>query len=98
VIVSEERRLAARLRVQFSDSTIVLAGEAMPEAARDEPRVVVASDDRLPELLQSLGLADREAEARRIELPYRYGADRPLRARYAWVLLAPSRRAPGASR
>ncbi|RIK93861.1 MAG: glycosyltransferase [Burkholderiales bacterium] len=98
VIVSEERRLAARLRVQFPDSTIVLAGEAMPEAARDEPRVVVASDDRLPELLQSLGLADREAEARRIELPYRYGADRPLRARYAWVLLAPSRRAPGASR
>ena len=107
VIVSDERRLAARLLVQFPDSTIVLADEAMPEGARDEPRAVVASDDpravvasddRLPGLLQSLGLASREADARRIELPYLYGADRPLRARYAWVLLAPSQRAPGASR
>ncbi len=87
VIVSDERRLAARLRVQFPDSTIVLADEAVPEQARDEPGVVVASDDRLIGLLQGLGLESRAGEAHRIELPYLYGADRPLRARYAWVLL-----------
>jgi len=113
IIVSDERRLAARLRVQFPDSTIVLAGEALPEgagggacfpgagaeprtaaarlrqrpaAANPRPCAVVAGDDRLVELLHRLGLAGRAAEVRRIELPYLYGADRPLRARYEWVL------------
>ncbi len=89
VIVSDERRLAARLRVQFPDSAIVLAGEAVPERVRDEPRVVVASDDRLPGLLQRLGLGNRSVESQRVDLPYLYGADRPLRAHYAWVLLRP---------
>jgi len=96
VIVSDERRLAARLRVQFPDSTIVLAGEAIPEGVRGEPRadaarhqrrVIIASDDRLPALLQRLDLAKYEDDVQHIELPYLYGADRSLRARYAWVVL-----------
>ncbi|MCD6679567.1 MAG: glycosyltransferase family 39 protein [Burkholderiaceae bacterium] len=90
VIVSDERRLAARLRVQFPDSRIVLAGEAVPEAASRQPRIVIASDDRLPALLRKLGLAKHEGEMQRVALPYLYGADRPLRARYAWVVLGRS--------
>jgi len=91
VIVSDERRLATRLRVQFPDSTIVLADavdtELRADAERHQRRLVIASDDRLPALLQRLDLAKHEDDVQQIELPYLYGADRSLRARYAWVLL-----------
>ncbi|HEY0877159.1 MAG TPA: glycosyltransferase family 39 protein, partial [Zeimonas sp.] len=90
VIVSDERRLAARLRVQFPDSTIVLADEAIPEGMRDAPVLVVTGGDDLPALLEQKGLANAARDVHRIELPWLYGGGRALRARYSWARATPS--------
>lgn len=87
VVVTGERRLAGRLRAHFPASTIVLAGERAPDRARGEPRLVVASGERIDALLARLGSEAAASRVRRIELPYLYGAQRPLRARYGWVVL-----------
>ena len=55
---------------------------------RAAPCLVVAGEDDLPALLAKTGLASAGQGVRRIELPYLYGGGRPLRTRYAWVLVA----------
>jgi len=85
VIVSDERRLAARLRVQFPDSIIVLADEKIPQSAHDMPLLIIRSGDDLSSLLAKIGQKKATPGVQRIELPYLHGDDRLPRAQYAWV-------------
>lgn len=85
VIVSDDRRLAARLRVQFPESIIVLSEEKIPQFARGSPLLVVTGDDGLFSLLASIGQEKAASGVHRIELPYLHGDDRLPRAQYAWV-------------